>query len=82
MADSVICVDLSNYQAGFNLQTFKDGGGLGVILKATEDTSIKDHSYPIFSLLPFPALRGHAGPGGILSQRGQSQAIGACRRRP
>lgn len=48
MAESVICVDLSHYQAGFNFQSFKNGGGLGVILKATENTSIKDHSYPTF----------------------------------
>jgi lysozyme len=48
MADSVICVDLSHFQAGFNFQSFKNGGGLGVIVKATEGLSIKDHSYPIF----------------------------------
>jgi lysozyme len=48
MADSVICVDLSHFQAGFNFQSFKNGGGLGVILKATEDTSIKDSSYSTF----------------------------------
>jgi lysozyme len=48
MADSVICVDLSHFQAGFNFQSFKNGGGLGVILKATEDTSIKDPSYSTF----------------------------------
>ena len=34
MANAVICVDLSHYQRGFNFQEFKDGGGLGVILKA------------------------------------------------
>jgi lysozyme len=48
MADSVICVDLSHYQAGFDFQSFKNGGGLGVILKATEGASIKDQSYPVF----------------------------------
>jgi len=42
---TVICVDISRYQAGFNMQAFKDSGGLGVILKASEGTSIKDSSY-------------------------------------
>lgn len=45
---TVICVDLSSYQKGFNFQTFKSSGGLGVILKATEGTSIKDSSYSAF----------------------------------
>jgi lysozyme len=48
MADSVICVDLSHYQAGFDFQSFKSGGGLGVILKATEGLSITDRSHAIF----------------------------------
>lgn len=48
MANSVICVDLSHYQAGFNFQSFKNSGGLGVILKATEGLSIKDSSYSTF----------------------------------
>jgi lysozyme len=42
---SVICVDLSKYQAGFDMQDFADAGGLGVILKASEGTTIKDSSY-------------------------------------
>jgi lysozyme len=45
---AVICVDLSKYQAGFNFQAFKDSGGLGVILKASESTTIKDSSYNKF----------------------------------
>lgn len=42
---AVICVDLSRYQAGFDMQAFKDSGGLGVILKASEGTTIKDSAY-------------------------------------
>lgn len=45
---TVICVDLSRYQAGFDMQAFKNGGGLGVILKASEGTTIKDSSYQTF----------------------------------
>jgi lysozyme len=45
---SVICVDLSHYQAGFNFAQFKAGGGLGVILKATEGATYKDTSYKAF----------------------------------
>lgn len=42
---AVICVDLSRYQAGFDMQAFKNAGGLGVILKASEGTTTKDSSY-------------------------------------
>lgn len=42
---TVICVDISKYQAGFDMQAFKEGGGLGVILKASEGTTIRDSSY-------------------------------------
>jgi lysozyme len=42
---TVICVDLSHYQAGFDMEAFKADGGLGVILKASEGTSIFDSSY-------------------------------------
>jgi lysozyme len=42
---TVICVDLSRYQAGFDMNAFKASGGLGVILKASEGTTIKDSSY-------------------------------------
>ncbi|HEX5211624.1 MAG TPA: glycoside hydrolase family 25 protein [Pseudolabrys sp.] len=45
---TIICVDISKYQKGFNFATFKQSGGLGVIMKATESTSIKDSSYPTF----------------------------------
>jgi lysozyme len=45
---AVICVDISNYQAGFNFAQFKAGGGLGVILKASEGTTLADKSYPTF----------------------------------
>lgn len=44
----VICCDISKWQAGFNFSAFKGQGGLGVIMKATESTSIKDGSYPTF----------------------------------
>lgn len=47
---SVICVDLSRYQAEFNFAAFKAGGGLGVICKATEGTTVKDKSYNLFRL--------------------------------
>ena len=47
MANPVICVDLSHYQRGFNFQQFKDGGGLGVILKASE-AAFRDPDYPSF----------------------------------
>jgi GH25 family lysozyme M1 (1,4-beta-N-acetylmuramidase) len=45
---TVICVDLSNYQKGFDFNAFKKGGGLGVICKATEGSSIQDKSYKTF----------------------------------
>jgi lysozyme len=47
MATPVICVDLSHYQRGFNFQAFKDSGGLGVILKASEG-SFRDPDYSTF----------------------------------
>jgi lysozyme len=47
MANPVICVDLSHYQRGFNFQEFKDSGGLGVILKASEGSS-RDPDYSTF----------------------------------
>ncbi len=43
----VTCVDLSHYQAGFNFDQFKAGGGLGVILKASE-ALFRDPSYSSF----------------------------------
>ena len=43
----VTCVDLSHYQAGFNFEDFKAGGGLGVILKASE-ALFRDPSYSSF----------------------------------
>ena len=48
MTDNVICVDLSHFQKGFNFQNFKDGGGLGAILKASQGTSIRDGDYSTF----------------------------------
>jgi lysozyme len=45
---TTICVDISHWQEGFNFQAFKDGGGLGVICKATEGVTFKDKSYPHF----------------------------------
>lgn len=45
---AVICVDLSDYQAGFDFDAFKAGGGLGVICKATEGSWIEDQSYKAF----------------------------------
>jgi lysozyme len=47
MPDPVICVDLSSYQKGFNFEDFKAGGGLGVILKASEG-SFRDPDYSTF----------------------------------
>lgn len=47
MADHVICVDLSHYQRGFNFEDFKSGGGLGVILKASEG-GYRDPDYSTF----------------------------------
>jgi lysozyme len=44
----VICVDLSHFQTRFNFQDFKDSGGLGVILKASQGTSIRDSDYSTF----------------------------------
>jgi lysozyme len=41
-----ICVDLSSYQQGFDFDAFAGGGGLGVILKASEGTTVKDKAYP------------------------------------
>jgi hypothetical protein len=43
----VICVDLSHYQRGFNFDEFKAGGGLGVILKASERL-FRDPDYSTF----------------------------------
>ena len=75
MANAVICVDLSHYQRGFNFQEFKDGGGLGVILKASEG-SFRDPDYSTFwdqagcesrgRLLSFPSAWGHDRPSQIL----------------
>jgi lysozyme len=50
MANPVICVDvdLSEHQTEFNFQSFKDGGSLGVILKASEGESLKDVKHPVF----------------------------------
>jgi GH25 family lysozyme M1 (1,4-beta-N-acetylmuramidase) len=45
---NVICVDLSHFQTRFNFQDFKDGGGLGVILKASQGASIRDSDYSTF----------------------------------
>lgn len=45
---SVICVDISHYQKGFDFSKFKASGGLGVILKATEGVTIRDSSYATF----------------------------------
>lgn len=45
---TVICVDISKYQAGFDFAKFKASGGLGVIMKATEGASVKDGSYTTF----------------------------------
>lgn len=42
---AVICVDISKWQPGFNMAQFKNSGGLGVILKASEGTTIKDSQY-------------------------------------
>ena len=47
MPNSVICVDSGHYQAGFNFDQFKAGGGLGVILKASE-ALFRDPSYSSF----------------------------------
>lgn len=47
MPGSAVCVDLSHYQAGFNFDQFKAGGGLGVILKASE-ALFRDSSYSTF----------------------------------
>lgn len=44
----VICVDLSKYQKGFDFTKYKGYGGLGVICKATEGTSIQDSCYTDF----------------------------------
>jgi len=48
MANRVICVDLSTIQPEFDFQSFKDSGGLGVILKASEGESLKDAKHPVF----------------------------------
>lgn len=45
---TVICVDISKYQKGFDFAKFKAAGGLGVIMKATESTSVQDSSYKTF----------------------------------
>jgi lysozyme len=45
---TVICVDLSRYQKGFNFFQFAKSGGLGVICKATEGTTIQDSCYKDF----------------------------------
>jgi GH25 family lysozyme M1 (1,4-beta-N-acetylmuramidase) len=44
----VICVDLSRYQQGFDFPAFKASGGLGVICKATEGSTLQDSSYQTF----------------------------------
>jgi GH25 family lysozyme M1 (1,4-beta-N-acetylmuramidase) len=48
MPNPVSCVDLSHYQRGFNFGAFKDGGGLGVILKASEGQFSRDPDYSTF----------------------------------
>jgi lysozyme len=45
---TVICVDLSKYQEGFSFSTFKQSGGLGVILKASEGETDADPCYADF----------------------------------
>lgn len=45
---TIICVDISKYQKGFDFAKFKASGGLGVIAKASEGTTIKDSSYDTF----------------------------------
>lgn len=52
---SVICIDISHYQKGINLSSFHAGGGLGVILKASEGTTIKDDCYSEFRQQAFDA---------------------------
>jgi GH25 family lysozyme M1 (1,4-beta-N-acetylmuramidase) len=70
---AVICVDLSHYQSGFNMQQFKDSGGLGVICKATEGTSYSDDDYPTFRKQALAAGLAFASyhflrPGNMISQ--------------
>jgi hypothetical protein len=43
----VTCVDLSHYQAGFNFDQFKAGGGFGVIPMGREP-----HLSPHFHAMP------------------------------
>lgn len=45
---TVKIVDISNWQTGFNFQQFRNGGGLAVVLKATEGLSVQDKSYKTF----------------------------------
>jgi len=45
---TVTCVDLSKYQEGFNFSAFKQSGGLGVILKASEGETDADPCYADF----------------------------------
>jgi lysozyme len=47
MADPKI-VDLSRYQAGFDFKAFAAGGGIAVILKATEGLTLSDTCYEGF----------------------------------
>jgi GH25 family lysozyme M1 (1,4-beta-N-acetylmuramidase) len=44
----VICVDLNRYKKDFNFARFKAGGGLGVILEATENSKLQDIRYVEF----------------------------------
>jgi lysozyme len=41
-------VDLSRYQEGFDFKDFKDGGGIAVICKASEGTTLADVCYKGF----------------------------------
>jgi len=41
-------VDLSRYQAGFDFEAFAEGGGIAVICKASEGSTIADSSYKTF----------------------------------
>jgi GH25 family lysozyme M1 (1,4-beta-N-acetylmuramidase) len=47
MTTTIRCVDLSSWQAGFDFNTFKNNGGLAVILKASE-ALVKDGHYDRF----------------------------------
>ncbi len=50
MADTPICIDISKWQKGMALSRFKAAGGLGVIAKASEGTTIQDSAYAEFRL--------------------------------